>query len=491
MFKSTPQSKGGEAVEKHESRVNKFDGAADQKPTGPAMKTGQWFVKTLAIFAVLLAFSSLSFTVNQNEFGGFHHGKTAAAAVLDPKDYITGVHLYDTTHPEATHFGYYDALEADWDFAVPDDAELKAGDTLTIHIPEQLEALTDDDFNVLSTKGNVFAGVHVNKNQKTITVTFNKYAEEAVKDHTVHGELKLGLTFGPNGIKYHQSNHINWGFGSNATDVVVDPGNTPPANKLIFKWSWFDPDDKNLIHWQIRVDAADKVIDNAVVTDNFGPNQEMVPGSVNGGKTVYNAENNTFSAGTPVPQSDIHEGPGNNFSVNLNTIDQSYLFNVESRITDGRQQKSYANTAKVDSQNVPESDITVYQALTQGSGTADDGNKKHHDQPVPPQPNPEPKPEPKPTPNPQPKPQPKPEPKPTPVNPVKPRPNPRPMPRHGLPEVKPHNDGKPSHTGQNIQVGQGPMPETAKKAGWKLDGTLVFATVASMTLAIYFSKKNR
>ncbi|MCO0832585.1 Ig-like domain-containing protein [Fructobacillus sp. W13] len=488
MFKNTPHAK-------REKNKGAFASAVNQLA-----------YKVLLVFAVFLALSSLSFTGNQNEFAGFHEGHSASAAVLDPKDFITDVHLLDLSHPGASHFGYYDDLQADWFFSVPDNSNLHAGDTLTIHIPEQLETLTDDDFNIMSHSGNVFGSVHVDKNQKTITVTFNQYAENAVKDHTVHGELKLGLTIGPNGTHVRKKNHIDWGFGDKSTDVVIDPGNGPAANEVIFKWSWFDPKDKNLIHWQIRVDAMDIPIKNAVLTDNMGPFQEIVPGSVKGGKTVYNKDANNFTPGELVPDSDIHYQDNNDFSVTIGDIKQSYLFDVDSRITDGRSQKAYANTAKVNGDSIPEKSITVYQGVTQGSGTADAG-KKHHDQPTPnPTPNPTPKPTPNPQPNPSPKPTPNPTPKPTPVNPlpnptpvvpdhhnvdpIKPEVNPTPEPRNGLPQVD-TDDGVQTKAGENIQLGKRPLPDTEKEASWKVDGVLVGELVGSFALAWYFSKKKQ
>lgn len=428
-------------------------------------------------------------TNNENEFQNFHrgNGSAAASAVLNPKDYITSISLSDSSHPGSSQYGVYDNLQAIWNFAVPDDAQLSAGDTLTIPIPDQLAVLTDDNFNIKSTAGNIFAAVHVDKDARTVVVTFNDYTAQAIKTHTVTGKLKLPLTFQSGKIQPGKDNVIPWGIGDLKTVVNVAPSSNITKSEQIFKWSWFDPEDKDLIHWRIRLNAlSDLDIQNGVISDQVLSNHQIVSPITANYATFTDV--NHYTLGAAIPASQIHQTSGNDFTVDVGNTHSSVVVGYDTRITDGEDSPSYGNTAKYTASNLPGDSITVWQGLTNGSGSANSGNR----------------PTPQPNPNPDPNPNPQPDPNPT--------PNPSPN-KGGNDQPKDKGDKKgsdqPAKGASNSDDNQAkapaqsvtadsvasafrigkPLPETAQVVGKKLPVLLGLATVMTVALSWYFSKK--
>ncbi|MCK8617726.1 Ig-like domain-containing protein [Fructobacillus sp. M158] len=335
--------------------------------------------------------------------------------------------MSDVSDPGANPMGFYDKVLATWNFAVPNNAELSAGDTLTLPIPAQLDALTDDDFNIKSTAGNIFAAVHVDKSAKTIAVTFNDYTAQAIKTHTLTGSLKLPLIFNAGAITPDKNNVIPWGIGDLTTTVPVGPIAGPAKQEQIFKWSWFDPNDKNLIHWRIRLNAnAQLAIQNGVITDKVLSGHQIVSPITANYATFTDGQN--YTVGAAIASDQIHQTSGQDFTVNIGDTHGAVVVAYDTRITDDRESPSYGNTAKYSASNLPGDSVTVWQGLTNGSGSANSGNKPTPDPSPAPSPSPAPTPNPTPSPSPSPAPSPNPSPKPTPAPSPAPKPEPAPEP---------------------------------------------------------------
>ncbi|MFC4761341.1 collagen binding domain-containing protein [Fructobacillus durionis] len=324
-----------------------------------------------------------------------------SAKALNPNDCVSGVKLSDLSHPSDTTYSYYDTVQAKWTFNIPTDQDIEAGDTLTLPIPSGLTPLSDDSFDIKSPNGDVFAHVVVDKESGTVKLTFEEPASIANKDHAVKGDMELPLTFKGGAVTPGANNNIDWGINGWVTPVHIDPNDTPDATEEIFKWSYFDQTDENLIHWRVRYNAlSNMTTTNGTMTDTvYGTNHSLVASSIHAYVVNYTAGAQHYNVVSEIPASQVHQTGTNSFTVNIGNLpsNEGVVLEYDTRITDGRISPAYGNGATFTNNGVQGPTADAWQAVTKGGGGAD-----NNDTPVNPTPNPTPTPTPTPTPAPTP-----------------------------------------------------------------------------------------
>ncbi|MBS9334847.1 hypothetical protein LQZ24_02185 [Fructobacillus sp. M1-13] len=219
---------------------------------------------------------------------------------------------------------------------------------------------------------------------------------------------------------------IDWNVTNSANvpgsaNILPAPPAPSPKNTVLRKDGGFAGEGSNLIYWTVRVNWAQKQINNAKVTDTVGSDQSLDPER---GIVVFSCtvDGDTVKQGPEVKPKSVTYLNDREFVVDLGDIKGPYnIFYFTKFDTKAAQGTKFTNAAVLTGDDIDKVEVKTETSAYSGDGGANDpgGN------PVNPSPSPKPNPEPKPTPvNPSPKPGPAPQPE-----PVDPSPAPRPVPK--------------------------------------------------------------
>lgn len=295
---------------------------------------------------------------------------TASATSIDSSSYITDASLFDKTHPSATEYGSYDDLEANWHFHLPQNINIKFGDTMLVSIPQQMTVPGDFNFQIKDDSGNIVGNAHVDATNNKITVTFTDFIANTLKTSDVNGTIMLSLRWNVSAIKANANNVIDWGYNGKISNIFITGDNLPDNNENLYKWGWYDADDPSIIHWQVRVNYSKSNIKNAVYTDTVGPNQELVKGSVEPYNIAYISGTNNYNTGSLIDMSKVFEDSSTAFHINFGDINSTYMVNYATKITDNISSNSYENTANLKGDNLTLKPLSVYSPTLNGGGSA-------------------------------------------------------------------------------------------------------------------------
>ena len=305
--------------------------------------------------------------------------------------YVTNAELQDGNGDAQTSFDQYDNMQAHYDFTIPANSGVKAGDQMTVDLPKQLILNKSVSFDIVNTDGVVIGKAVADKTTGKLTVTFTDYVETH-NNSDITGEMSIWVSWNHDLISSGSSVPIDWGVAGETTINVNDGEGLPDKNEVLYKWGSVDPDDPTLIHWTVRLNYTLKNIKNAVYTDTLGKNQTLVPGSVDAAHGYYTQ--NTFNKTLAVPASQIVENGQTGFTITLGDLDDTVLMNYDARATDGGASTAYGNSGVLTGDDFKTSTVDVYTPENGGNGTGEGTDNGKPEVPKPEVPKPEvPKPE--------------------------------------------------------------------------------------------------
>lgn len=295
---------------------------------------------------------------------------TASAASIDSNSYITDASLSDKTHPGATEYGLYDDLEANWRFHLPQNVNIKSGDTIVVSIPQQMAVPGDLNFPIKDDSGNIVGNAHADASNNKVTITFTNFTENTLKISDINGTMMLSLRWNVSTVKANANNVIDWSYNGKTSNIFITGDSLPDDNERIYKWGWYDANDPSIIHWQVRVNYSKSNIKNAVYTDTIGPNQELVKGSIKPYNIAYIPGTDNYNTGSLIDISKVFEDSSTAFHINFGDIDSTYMVKYSTKITDNISSNSYENTVNLKGDNITPTQLSVYSPTLNGGGAA-------------------------------------------------------------------------------------------------------------------------
>ncbi|EGO6705233.1 hypothetical protein GP420_002555, partial [Enterococcus faecalis] len=284
-------------------------------------------------------------------------------AVDHSDGFITKGELQDTDGNPKNEFEIGETMIAHYEYNIPDDATIKAGDTMTVKLPKELIIANDTSFDLLDDSGNIVGTASLDKNTGEVVITFSDYYE--INTTNRKGEFDIYTNWNKEIVNEDETINIDLGTGG-STIGVTPPKNPDPTEKL-FKWGWIDENNPTIINWVVRVNYEGNTIYNAVYTDYIGDNQLLVSGSVNVDLGYF--DGNDFTPESKLDLSKIEESTdGKEFTVSYGDLSQSSVITYQTNITDNGNSAEYKNNGKLTGENIEEHQTEVLTPNTGGSG---------------------------------------------------------------------------------------------------------------------------
>lgn len=145
----------------------------------------------------------------------------------------------------------YVAYTLTYHWTIPNGSNIKAGDTATFTLPDNVQVTDNVSFNI-TYNGEVVGTFYIAAGSKTGTLTFNNYFEEHPKQN-ISGNLEIQVT----GTTESEKNNYDW---------------------MINKVGWFDQN--GVPTWNIALNPNGEHYDKLEVKDVISDNQELIPGTV-------------------------------------------------------------------------------------------------------------------------------------------------------------------------------------------------------------------
>lgn len=203
----------------------------------------------------------------------------AAAAAISSFQFITGASLTDGNgNPlPAGNIPKNSTVRVNYQFKIPNNTTVQAGDTYSMQIPQQIEitdALAAQTIPLNDGNGQTVANATIDKAARTVTLTFTDYAS---KHSDVSGNFYFQTSFDESQIG--NSNPIQIPFDIGCGTTVNIPVNFTQPDVTVQKSGTYDVS-SNTITWKAVVNQEGVTVNNAVFTDNIKTGQQYVPGSL-------------------------------------------------------------------------------------------------------------------------------------------------------------------------------------------------------------------
>ena len=178
---------------------------------------------------------------------------------------------------------YWEPLAISNEIAFPDEVSIKAGDTLTLKLPEQLRFTTALTFDVLHANGQLAGKAVTDPATQEVTVTFTDVFEKLPQDK------KMSLNFNAQVAhdKIPTPGKINFTYNGVVYTTTVEGKEVEPVNPTVYKTGYQDRNDPSIIHWQVLINSKQSSIDNLTLTDVVGEGQEIVRDSLLAARLQY------------------------------------------------------------------------------------------------------------------------------------------------------------------------------------------------------------
>ena len=178
--------------------------------------------------------------------------------------------------------GKYNPFEVEYkDINFPDDMAINEGDKVVTELPKEIGLQTSFDFDVYNNE-NVVGKANADAQTRVITTTFNNYFTE----HPLN--KKMSLKFDAKWLDVVEPGKpVTVNFDGTVKTFTIGEEGPLPTDELLSKWGSQNKDNPQIINWNLRLNTARQVLNNALLSDTWSDNQEFVDGSQN----IYFVEN--------------------------------------------------------------------------------------------------------------------------------------------------------------------------------------------------------
>lgn len=270
-------------------------------------------------------------------------------------------------------FGYYDTFMITYDWAIPDNQTLSAGDTMTLKLPSGIQFPGNIQFEVRNPQNDLVGMAAVNKASGTVKVTFTDFVEQ---HQNIKGSLDLWVQWDKNKVQQNSETPINLGINGTIVLTVGDQGIINP-NETLTKWGWVDEQDPLLIHWVVRINYAKSLIKNAEYIDYIGAGQSLVADSISVSLGHYGQNNSGFVSESELGKEHMTIGEDlKTFKVSFGDLDKSAVVEYSTRVVKELSSKAYDNSGTLTGINIEEDKTHSFVQDFGGDGNADGQNKE-------------------------------------------------------------------------------------------------------------------
>ena len=268
--------------------------------------------------------------------------------------------------------------EFSFDFSVPN--SVRSGDYTTISLPNELDFIRDQSFNVYAPDGTTtVASAIINKEKKTLVLTYTDYVDT---HDDVTGHINMQIMADTEKVK--KDTTLPATIKINGNVVTIDSTginykvNKGDSNIDFYKYGWMDYDNNELIY-RIVINTTNSKRNNVIIKDilnSAGVNYEQSSIKIATGTWVKDANNYwSLSHYKEVTEKYTPEFNGSSFSVNLGNINQgfsiTYKVKPSHKLINGEQIKNSSSYSYNDHKMNEYTNTVYYQ---EANGTANGYN---------------------------------------------------------------------------------------------------------------------
>ncbi|MGY3749608.1 Cna B-type domain-containing protein [Vagococcus acidifermentans] len=277
-------------------------------------------------------------------------------------NFIVDANLYDSNGNIVKETTGNSNNSAKWDFNIPSGSNVKAGDTVTVAVPEIFTIQKSADFDLLDSGDHVIGKASVNKDTKKIVITFTEYVEENTRNN-ITGSFSIFVLWDVSKIKNGANNTIDWGFKE--TSVYLKE--VGPDTRLLTKSGRLSGDDDTLIKWTVTLNNSGLDITNAILEDTIGNAQNFMPETLS---IIFFKSDGTIDRYENVNKTTVDiTYDTTSFKIDFGDIHNKIFIYYSTRATDGGASKFYSNNIEFTGDNIQPQTLEAFTPETGGTGT--------------------------------------------------------------------------------------------------------------------------
>ena len=300
---------------------------------------------------------SLIFMIITMVIGIFFNIKSINAESINGDQYITSVTVTDSQGKPLTELNKNDTAIVNWNLTIPGHSCLHTDDILTLDIPNQLKPITNLTFNITDKNGEVIAKGSVDKNTNKIKLKLTDYIDSH-NENPINMKIQLYLGWNQNIVNVGTTEHLIFGNGYSTNLTVGKGDDVISSNQKFVKFGKIDKNNPSIIHWTIRINYAQVNMENVILTDYCGNNQELDINSFKARYVKYTDNKGNYTVIKKVPESLININ-ALGFQIHFGDLKESVLITYDTKNNDNGESQSYTNHVMLSTSNNYNYDLTV------------------------------------------------------------------------------------------------------------------------------------
>lgn len=176
--------------------------------------------------------------------------------------------------PNGSDLSKWDNYTVDYKWGLPDGVAIQSGDTATVTFPHTAVGRRDVTFPLYDDSGREIGTFTIKEGENTGTITFNDVLASTATNR--EGELQFYVK----GTAENGTVGLDWGINKIGWVAERNPDGSP-----------------SLLTWNIAFNPNSTNLGQTVITDNLGPGQSYVPGSVHAQTGKFDSSGNFVADG--------------------------------------------------------------------------------------------------------------------------------------------------------------------------------------------------
>ena len=181
------------------------------------------------------------------------------------------------TIPNGSELSKWDNYELLYQWGIPDGVTIQDGDTATVNLPQSAVGRKDLSFPLYDDNGQKIGMFSIKEGATTGTITFNDVLSSTATNRGGH------LQFYVKGTQENANVGLDWGINKIGWVSGHNPDGSPSR-----------------LTWNIAFNPNSTHLGQTVVTDNLGPGQSYIPGSVYAQTGKYDTNGSFVSDGNTI-----------------------------------------------------------------------------------------------------------------------------------------------------------------------------------------------
>lgn len=318
--------------------------------------------KLLKLFTILLLILGTGFNIQANS-------KVKDEINTQLINNVTIQRLDGTQIGDGDTIGLYEDFKIVYEFSFENNHTIKEGDTLKVKVPKNLKPSKSLDFSIKDdVTAEVIGNLVFDSTTGYATLTFSEFVEEF---SNVSGKFELITRWDLDVVKEDTVTPIEINYENSKTIIKPSTGVVQPVDpdELGYKYGWIvDKDNPSIIEWRVRINLAEKNIDNALIEDTVGSDHELVEGSLKAKYVKFNDETGDVLSELGAVDQNAISLRKDGFTIKLPNLNQSILLQYQTKISDDTANTEFGNTITLTGDNIETVEEISVQEISEGSG---------------------------------------------------------------------------------------------------------------------------